>query len=212
MLFEVDWITADSNGTSDYVGIAQAARAGRASRVGSKAGRIVRILRIIRLVRIGKLYKQAKASAERESHARVHPTGRRSSIEILGEPPHDMAGHASSGVIETQGDNPQKLLISPSSRLMASPSELATSGRTVRSDDPPMEDEFLVDDDTATVPKESRVGRKLSDITTKRVIVLVLLMLMLLPLFAASFFFAKPNSYDYGLDHVVEMYGTPGFE
>ena len=38
------------------------------------------------------------------------------------------------------------------------------------------------------IPIESRVGKKLSDLTTKRVIFLVLIMLLILPLFDYEFY------------------------
>ena len=46
---------------------------------------------------------------------------------------------------------------------------------------------------------ESKVGKKLSEITTKRVIILVLIMLFSQPIFSVSTYMQEPNSYDYGL-------------
>jgi hypothetical protein len=45
------------------------------------------------------------------------------------------------------------------------------------------------------IPKESRVGKKLSDRTTKRVILLVLLLLLVLPLFEVSFWVEPYHSW-----------------
>jgi hypothetical protein len=47
---------------------------------------------------------------------------------------------------------------------------------------------------------ESKVGKKLSEITTRRVIVLVLIMLFSQPVFSVSTYMQEPNSYDYGLN------------
>ena len=47
---------------------------------------------------------------------------------------------------------------------------------------------------------ESKVGKKLSEITTRRVIVLVLAMLFSQPIFSVSTYMTEPNSYDYGLN------------
>lgn len=47
---------------------------------------------------------------------------------------------------------------------------------------------------------ESKVGKKLSEITTRRVIVLVLIMLFSQPIFSVSTYMQEPNSYDYGLN------------
>ncbi|OMJ84319.1 hypothetical protein SteCoe_14605 [Stentor coeruleus] len=63
----------------------------------------------------------------------------------------------------------------------------------------------IADDDTVYIPKESRVGRKLSDIITKRVIILVMVVLILIPLFDLDFFKTQKYSWDFGLQ-VVDDY------
>lgn len=52
---------------------------------------------------------------------------------------------------------------------------------------------------------ESKVGKKLSEITTKRVIVLVLIMLFSQPIFSVSTYMTEPNSYDYGLNLIQTL-------
>lgn len=49
------------------------------------------------------------------------------------------------------------------------------------------------------LPPESKVGKKLSDLTTRRVIVLVLAMLISVPLFDSSTYVDDDTSYDTGL-------------
>lgn len=49
------------------------------------------------------------------------------------------------------------------------------------------------------LPVESKVGKKLSDLTTRRVIILVLAMLFSVPLFSTSTYLEDPTSYEYGL-------------
>jgi hypothetical protein len=44
------------------------------------------------------------------------------------------------------------------------------------------------------------VGKKLSDRTTKRVIMLVLTMLLILPLFEANFYIEKKKSWEFGVE------------
>jgi hypothetical protein len=61
-----------------------------------------------------------------------------------------------------------------------------------------VEKKFMVDDKT-DVPEESKVGRKLSDLTTKRVIILVLSMMIGIILFNASFYYNIMTSMDYGI-------------
>lgn len=67
-------------------------------------------------------------------------------------------------------------------------------------------------DEEIHIPSESRVGKKLSDLTIKRVIVVVLLMLIMLPLFETDFYITNETSWDFGLDELMSFYGEEGFE
>ena len=69
-----------------------------------------------------------------------------------------------------------------------------------------------LDVNKALVPEESKVGKKLSDLTTRRVILLVLAMLFSVPLFSTSTYLDSFNSYTFGLN-LVSQYdiGTEGF-
>lgn len=49
------------------------------------------------------------------------------------------------------------------------------------------------------VPEESRVGKKLNELTQRRVIILVLVMLFSIPLFSVSSYFAEPDSFTFGI-------------
>jgi hypothetical protein len=62
------------------------------------------------------------------------------------------------------------------------------------------------------VPQESKVGKKLSDLTTRRVIVLVLAMLLSVPIFSNSTYLEDNTSYDIGL-RMMSIYdvGTDEF-
>ena len=57
----------------------------------------------------------------------------------------------------------------------------------------------VYDNDEMSVPRESRVGKKLSDIITKRVIILVMVILILNPLFDLAFYITPLTSWDYGI-------------
>ena len=58
------------------------------------------------------------------------------------------------------------------------------------------------DNNNLAIPKESRVGRILSDLLTKRVIVLVMVILILIPLFDLEFFKTTVTSWEYGLQAI----------
>ena len=52
------------------------------------------------------------------------------------------------------------------------------------------------------LPEESKVGKKLSDLTTRRVIILVLAMLFSVPIFSTSTYMQDPDTYDYSVAYV----------
>lgn len=52
---------------------------------------------------------------------------------------------------------------------------------------------------------ESRVGKKLSEKTTRQVILVVLAMLFSVPLFTPTTYIEEPNSYDYGLSLIYQL-------
>ena len=53
--------------------------------------------------------------------------------------------------------------------------------------------------------KESRVGKKLSKLTMKRVIILVLLLLLIIPLFDSEYYFDDDQSFIFGLNLIVNV-------
>ena len=64
-------------------------------------------------------------------------------------------------------------------------------------------------DDEFAIPEESKIGKKLTDLTIKRVIVMVLGLLVLLPLFDADFFQSTYTSWEYGtMDLERSLHGS----
>ena len=60
----------------------------------------------------------------------------------------------------------------------------------------------ITDSNNLSIPRVSRVGRILSDILTKRVIVLVMVILILIPLFDLEFYKTSVTSWEYGLQAI----------
>lgn len=56
--------------------------------------------------------------------------------------------------------------------------------------------------------EESKVGQKLSDLTTRKVIVIVLVMMFSVPLFSLDTYQDDPNCYDYGLQMIALYNGS----
>jgi hypothetical protein len=62
----------------------------------------------------------------------------------------------------------------------------------------------------ADVPKESHVGRQLSDLTTRRVIVIVLIMMFSVPILSLDTYIEDPSSFKYGLQLIASFSDNPG--
>lgn len=136
-----------------------ALKSGRAGRAGARAGRTVRIIRLIRLVKVYKMYVSALEHREKEKE--VQADARYAPGDM---PPSPCGMDGSFGDAGTQsqwtwaGDDPEQSVAVDSAPVTAS---------SVKQ----------------KAPKETRVGKKLSEMTTRRVIVLVLVMLFGLPQF-----------------------------
>ena len=61
------------------------------------------------------------------------------------------------------------------------------------------------------IPEESKVGKKLSDLTTWRVIIIVLAMMFTVPLFALNTYFDDLKPARFGL-HLIKKYSKPEYE
>jgi hypothetical protein len=62
-----------------------------------------------------------------------------------------------------------------------------------------MDTEEMEEKNNVDVPKESKVGKKLSDLTTRRTIILVLAMLFSVPIFSRTTYITNPDPYTFGL-------------
>lgn len=62
------------------------------------------------------------------------------------------------------------------------------------------------------LPTESLIGKKLSELTIKRVLFFVLLLLVMLPLFELDLYYSDPTSADFSLKQLSHFSGTGGFD
>ncbi len=54
--------------------------------------------------------------------------------------------------------------------------------------------------------KETNVGKKLSDLTTKRVVIIVLLIMITIPIFSSETYIDKLSVHNYGLEEIINLY------
>lgn len=64
--------------------------------------------------------------------------------------------------------------------------------------------------DEKEIEKESYVGQKLSDLTTRRVITIVLIMMFSVPILSLDTYIEEPNSFKWGLQLIASFDDTPG--
>ena len=55
------------------------------------------------------------------------------------------------------------------------------------------------------IPKETRVSKKLSELTTRKVILVVLGLLFLLPLFETNLYFDSQTSFEYSIEQLEKF-------
>jgi class 3 adenylate cyclase len=72
--------------------------------------------------------------------------------------------------------------------------------------------EESVNSDDSKPFEESNIGKILTSLTIKRVIVLVLILLLILPLFDTDFYLEPFRSWDFGLEQMKNFYNKSGFD
>ncbi|OMJ85874.1 hypothetical protein SteCoe_12716 [Stentor coeruleus] len=63
-----------------------------------------------------------------------------------------------------------------------------------------------------TMVSESKVGKKMTEVIMKKVIIVVLALLCIMPMFESNFYFNNPTSWDFGLDELYDFLNQDGFE
>lgn len=67
-------------------------------------------------------------------------------------------------------------------------------------------------EENKVVDNETNVGKKLSDLTTKRVVIIVMLLMISIPIFNADTYFQNKSIYEQGVQElykVLKIEGTP---
>ncbi|CAL6379482.1 unnamed protein product [Bathycoccus prasinos] len=163
------------------------ARAGRASRAGTRAGRLVRVVRLIRVVKLYSSLQQKKnAKEQKERRASIARSSMISSSSSISSSIHNQ--DIREEMLQVRKSYVQSLesVNSSSTGVSAKGSGGDFETPLVKKNSLTQAEEFddMSDDDL----EQSRVGERLSELSTRRVIIGVLLMLFMMPIFAADFF------------------------
>lgn len=208
LITDIGWVWSAVTDTGSSTGnsaskATQVARAGRASRAGTRAARIIRIIRVIRLIRIVKLYKMAKDAQNDASNGKLvrGVTNFRGvpikKIPISIVPERNFMGEDSANAslsASFSGSRIEEMFAMPELQKRFNNQNPEGSLEDFDADVSEIEDSKKL-----PINEESNVGKELSELTTRRVIMLVLGVLFGVPFFMNSFYTDDNTSYEYGL-------------
>lgn len=196
ILLDIGWVSEalyGSGGTSSVQSTASLARAGRASKIATRAGRIIRIMRLIRLVKLYKHAQQALIEKEKKMAEKIEKEERQhKAAETARRNSQLMQEHQSKDEIPSKVIHQSKELdnLVPNNENHVDRVSEANNKPIISEPAEEKEHEF---------PQESNVGRKLSDLTTKRVITLVLSIIISIPLLNQETYVEDTTSHEAGL-------------
>lgn len=184
LAMDLTWVNEYLFGGSDDMELGDHARSGRTARVGASIGRMVRVLRLIRIFKLYKAYYANKQRRKREEARRKHQAailgGHDRSVDTLdGFQALHSKHKAGRAAFVYDGNNADH---QKTDRLGANGLPRQHSPfDNVYSEEQWLEDEEERALNAEQTDRESLVGKKLSELTTRRVIILVLTMLLVLP-------------------------------
>ena len=161
----------------------QATDVAKQARAG-RAARVIRLIRLIRLIRITKLYKEVQ---QRREEKEVEATGKQSAKIV----PLD-------SVVQGTPEETAKSLFAP--RITDSPPQ--TSMPAIKS---PEKQSSTAQHDG---PKESKVSKLLSDLTTQRVVVLIITLTFCLPMLDLASYTDPPHVPVYAVQALADAHKT----
>lgn len=144
------------------------------------------------------------------------------SHENVGKRLHSFVGGMDSDISEhyvtnkpfrPKGANVPSLIGSNIAGAEGPHSELGIQHKTSRKDSglvvvDEVNESNMVGEEKIEIPNESRISKKLSELTTKRVILLSLLLIFFLPLFNSDTYVEAERSYDISLEMLNDLQGT----
>lgn len=215
---------SNSSSGSSLQSTASLARAGRASKIGARAGRIVRIMRLIRLVKLykhaqqallEKEKKKAQLEAEKSEYREAHANSdyqRRGSITNFNLQSMEIKGvHHHHGHSKVPMD-PNKSMLNNSNfgnNTMIQNLEEDDFNSAQELESPGLhKSEFKMIEDNEEPPQlqETNLGKKLSDLTTKRVITIVLAVIISIPLLQQTTYVER-TSIEEGFLNDINLWG-----
>lgn len=200
LIFDINWIwnAIQSKASSTLVQSTQIARASRASRAGTRAARIIRVIRVIRLIRIVKLYKLAQSKLKNKEAPLIRSNiCCRGTVEIQ---PMTLTKNIPE-IEQLQEDSVSQNFDSFGNHQAPNENDPIKDSSTINKKMTSYKKSITLAEPKVDMPQESKVGKKLSELTTMRVIIVVLVMILILPFFNLNMY-REIDSYQMGLEMI----------
>ena len=210
IIFDVNFITDDIFVSAGSGSVAQLASQSKASRAATRAVRIVKLFRVIRIIKIYKNGQKAKEIKDKNKQLQVMKEKHKHKKERakrLNET--SLSGGGSPNALP---QNSQNIMLSEMKRTdtaNAYPAEELDEIRelenTSNEDKEADALDFSEEEMEKALNKESKIGKILSDLSMKKIIVVVLLMMFIIPLFNVDVFKDSENAWDFSLHNQYQI-------
>ncbi|EGR33596.1 hypothetical protein IMG5_048380 [Ichthyophthirius multifiliis] len=188
--------------STKIVNTASLARAGRASRVGTRAGRVFKVVRLIRIIKLYKSAQEQKQKVTNQFEQELEKKKKKIQEKYkLVNMENEIFQNNNNQTINK--DNHKNNKNKEVNKNQEQQQNIKTQQNAIELQKNQSENEL--NNIYETNLKESRVSKKLSDLTTKRVIIIVLLLLFIMPLFSADYFYDLPASLDFQIEQFLLM-------
>ena len=205
IIFDVNFITDDIFVNSGSGSVAQLASQSKASRAATRAVRIMKLFRVIRIIKVYKNGQKAKEIKEKNKQLQLMKEKRKHRKDR-----NRLNDSGLKGENPTLPQNSQNIMLADFKRQetqQAYPEEqVANENEEELADNiSTKEIEFSEDELEKALKKESKIGKILSDLSMKKIIVVVLVMMFLIPLLNIDVFRDSENAWDFTLSNQQQV-------
>ena len=191
--------------------ISSIVKAGKSAKVAARAVKVLRVLRIIRLVRVSKLYK-AKVKIVRIEERKIKTLKKKLMMEHNKKEKEDKSDKSpkKDNDISSSSSDEEEIPEGNNYKSQETIKEEEASNKSKNNNTGTNQGDQSVSNVDEEIPKESKIGKKLSDLTTQRVIVIILTLIIGIILFNSTFYYDVYTSMHYGITVFKEFsYNDP---
>ncbi|EGR33312.1 hypothetical protein IMG5_056350 [Ichthyophthirius multifiliis] len=187
-------------------------KAGRVSRVTTRASRLVRFIRLIRLVKLGRLYKHAFQAIGNRVNKQIQIENEqqeedKQQNENLDQQDFNQNSQMENDNIDKNNSNNNENDIDNNNNNNNNKNNNNNNNNNNNYNNNNTNQQYinLFKDQSNQNITESKVGKKLSDLTTKRVILLIFSIVLSIPLFSVETYVQIDTSFNTGLNFLQQI-------